>query len=113
MYDVKSMIVTNVGVAPKLRAGELRLNGGKREPTLSAFRPRGVPGPTSKIVAACPSLDGSARDGTHGGGGGENRGSCYPAPRADALAVGGYKRSRGRACEPVRRPVLPRDHPLV
>jgi nucleotide-binding universal stress UspA family protein len=25
-----------------------------------------------------------------------NRGSCYPAPRADALAVGGYKRSRGR-----------------
>jgi hypothetical protein len=27
----------------------------------------------------------------------------------------GYKRSRGRerVCEPVRRPVLPRDHPLV
>jgi hypothetical protein len=31
--------------------------------------------------------------------GGENRGSCYPAPRADALAVGGYKRSRGRERE--------------
>jgi hypothetical protein len=30
MYDVKSMIVTKVGVAPKLRAGELWLNGGKR-----------------------------------------------------------------------------------
>jgi hypothetical protein len=30
MYDVKSMIVTKVGVAPKLRTGELRLNGGKR-----------------------------------------------------------------------------------
>jgi hypothetical protein len=30
MYDVKSMIVTKVGVALKLRAGELRLNGGKR-----------------------------------------------------------------------------------
>jgi hypothetical protein len=30
MYDVKSMIVTKVGVAPKLRAGEFRLNGGKR-----------------------------------------------------------------------------------
>jgi hypothetical protein len=29
MNDVKSMIVTKVGVAPKLRAGELRLNGGK------------------------------------------------------------------------------------
>jgi hypothetical protein len=26
----KSMIVTKVGVAPKLRVGELRLNGGKR-----------------------------------------------------------------------------------
>jgi hypothetical protein len=30
MYDVKSMIVTKVEVAPKLRAGELRLKGGKR-----------------------------------------------------------------------------------
>jgi hypothetical protein len=27
---------------------------------LSAFRPWGVSGPTSKIVAACPSLDGLA-----------------------------------------------------
>jgi hypothetical protein len=26
----------------------------------------------------------------------ENRGSCYPARRADALAVGGYKRSQER-----------------
>jgi hypothetical protein len=34
---------------------------------LSAFRPRGVPGPTSKFVAACPSPDGLARDGTQGG----------------------------------------------
>jgi len=42
-----------------------------------------------------------------------NHGSCYPAPRADALAVGGYKRSRGREREPVRQPVLPRDHLLV
>jgi hypothetical protein len=44
-----------------------------------------------------------------------NRGSCYPAPRADALAVGGYKRSRGRERErePVRQPVLPRGHLLV
>jgi hypothetical protein len=28
-----------------------------------------------------------------------NHGSCCPAPRADALAVGGYKRSRGRERE--------------
>jgi hypothetical protein len=39
-------------------------------------------------------------------GGKENRSSCYPAPRADALAVGGYKRSQGREREPVRQPVL-------
>jgi hypothetical protein len=30
IYDVKSMIVTKVGVAPKLRVRELRLNSGKR-----------------------------------------------------------------------------------
>jgi hypothetical protein len=30
MYDVKSMIVTKVGVALKLRARELRLNSGKK-----------------------------------------------------------------------------------
>jgi hypothetical protein len=38
---------------------------------------------------------------------GENRDSCYPAPRADALAVGGYKRSRGRACSSARPPARP------
>jgi hypothetical protein len=30
MHDVKNMIVTKVEVAPKLRTGELRLNGGIR-----------------------------------------------------------------------------------
>jgi hypothetical protein len=30
IYDVKSMVVTKADVAPKLRARELRLNGGKR-----------------------------------------------------------------------------------
>jgi hypothetical protein len=57
---------------------------------LSAFRPRGVPGLTSKIVAACPSPDGLARDGTQGG----KCGSCYPAPGGCARSRG-YKRSRG------------------
>jgi hypothetical protein len=30
IYDEKSMTVTKVEIAPKLRARELRLNGGKR-----------------------------------------------------------------------------------
>jgi hypothetical protein len=35
-----------------------------------------------------------------------------PAPRSGALAVGGYKRPRGRGREAcTRRPVLPRDQP--
>jgi hypothetical protein len=42
-----------------------------------------------------------ARRNTRGSNKG-NRGSCCPAPRADALAVGGYKRSRGRERERVR-----------
>jgi hypothetical protein len=29
IYNVKSMVMTKTGVAPKLRARELRLNGGK------------------------------------------------------------------------------------
>jgi hypothetical protein len=38
-----------------------------------------------------------------------NHGSCYPAPKVDALAVGGYKRSRGRegACSSARPPARP------
>jgi hypothetical protein len=35
-------------------------------PTVGVSTP-GVPGPTSKIVVACPSPDGLARDGTQGG----------------------------------------------
>jgi hypothetical protein len=30
VHDVKSMVVTKAGVAPKLRERELRFNGGKR-----------------------------------------------------------------------------------
>jgi hypothetical protein len=44
--------------------------------SLSAFRTRGVPGPTSKFVAACPCPDGLAQDGTQGG----KRGLYYLAP---------------------------------
>src|SRR5688572_9230641 len=51
---------------------------------LSAFRPRGVPGPTSKIVVACPSPDGLARDGTQGG----KPRLVLSCARVGALAVG-------------------------
>jgi hypothetical protein len=61
---------------------------------LLAFRPRGVPGPTSKFVAARPSPDGLPRDGTQGG----KRGSCYPAPGGCACSRG-YKRSQERERE--------------
>jgi hypothetical protein len=88
-------------------------------PTVGVSTPEG-PWTDEYIVAACPSLDGSVRDGTQGGKNskGKPRPSCCPAPKADALAVGGYKRSRGRERERegaslVRRPVLPRGHLLV
>jgi hypothetical protein len=70
---------------------------------------RGVPGPTSKLSLRVPAQMGR-REMEHKGGGGEgNRGSCYPAPRVDALAVGGYKhsRQRERACSSARPPARP------
>jgi predicted RNase H-like nuclease (RuvC/YqgF family) len=51
---------------------------------VSAFRPRGVPGPMSKIVAACPSPDGLARDGTQRG----QNAARVILRQGDALAVG-------------------------
>jgi hypothetical protein len=74
---------------------------------LSAFRPRGVPGPTSKLSLRAPAQMGRCEM-EHKEG--KTAASCCPAPRVDALAVGGYKRPRGREREPVRQPVLPRDH---
>jgi hypothetical protein len=74
------------GLKRSLETTHLELNGKlfvntQQAPTWRAncqrFDPGGVPGPTSKIVAACPNPDGLARDGTRRG---ENRVSCYPAP---------------------------------
>jgi hypothetical protein len=79
---------------------------------LSAFRPRGVPGLTSKLSLRVPAQMGR-REMEHKGEIMGNRDSCYPAPRADALAVGCYKRSRGREREHARQPILPRGHLLV
>jgi hypothetical protein len=79
---------------------------------LSAFRPRGSLDRRVNCRCVSQSRWVGARRNTRGNNKG-NHGSCCPAPRADALAVGGYKRSRGREREPVRQPVLPRDHLLV
>jgi hypothetical protein len=51
----------------------------------------------SKLSLRVPDQMGQ-REMEHKGGKqqGETAASCCPAPRADALAVGGYKRSRGR-----------------
>jgi hypothetical protein len=70
--------------------------------SLSAFRPRGVPGPTSKLSPRAPAQMGR-RETEHEGGKlegdrrkrGNPRPLCCPAPRSGALAVGGYKRPHG------------------
>jgi hypothetical protein len=74
---------------------------------LSAFRPRGVPGPTSKLSPRAPAQMGRRETEREGGRSrwetgvkGETHGLCVcPAPRSGALAVGGYKRPRGRERE--------------
>jgi hypothetical protein len=76
---------------------------------LSAFRPRGVPGPTSKLSLRVPAQMGRRETEDKGETIRGITASCCPAPRADALAVGGYKRSRGRerACASARPPTRP------
>jgi hypothetical protein len=76
---------------------------------VSTFRPRGVLGPTSKNVAACPSPDGLARDGTQGG---KTVARVILRPREDALAVGVTsvregERERERARSSARPPARP------
>jgi hypothetical protein len=50
---------------------------------LSAFRTRGVPGPTSKFVVVCPCPDGLARDGTQG-----RNTACIISHQGGVLVVG-------------------------
>jgi hypothetical protein len=81
---------------------------------LSAFRPRGVPGPTNKLSLRVPAQMGR-RETEHKRGEKQQRGNprppCCPAPTSDALAVGGYKRPRERErerdCPPARSPARP------
>jgi hypothetical protein len=84
---------------------------------LSAFRNPGVPGPTSKLSPHAPAQMGRRETEREGGRQPEgdvrerwkSRGlRVCPTPRSGALAVGGYKRPRGRerAASRERRPVL-------
>jgi hypothetical protein len=77
---------------------------------MSAFRTRGVPGPTSEI-AACPCPDGLARDGTR-----EMRQASYYPPLGVPLVVGVTSASREGEREtecgsPFVRPFPPREPP--
>jgi hypothetical protein len=91
---------------------------GKLYSRLSAFRARGVPGPTSKLSPRVPTQMGRHETGHEGGKEGDRqkkgnpRPSCCPTPRSGALAVGGYKRPRGRerargSYAPARPPARP------
>jgi hypothetical protein len=86
---------------------------------VSAFRDRGVPGPMSKLSPRGPAQMGRRETEREGGRQPERDGRerwksrglrVCPAPRSGVLAVGGYKRPRGRerAASRKRRPVLPR-----
>jgi hypothetical protein len=86
------------GLKRLLKTPHLELNGKaffntQQAPTWRAncrrFGPRGVPGPTSEIVAACPCPDGLARDGTQDVG----IALYYPAPGVP-LVVGVTSTSR-------------------
>jgi hypothetical protein len=86
---------------PKLRRGRVSRSKSSTllcvTPHMSAFRDRGVPGPTSKLSPRAPAQ--MEREGGKGDGRErwKSRGlRVCPAPGSGALAVGGYKRPRGR-----------------
>jgi hypothetical protein len=80
---------------------------------VSAFRLRGVPGPTSKLSPRASAQMGRRETEREGGRSrretgvkGETHGlRVCPAPRSGALAVGSYKRPRGREREAYARAV--------
>jgi hypothetical protein len=69
---------------------------------VSAFRPQGVPGPTSKLSLRVPAQMGRRETGHKGGRTVRGKHGLRVVLRPgqiDALAVGGYKRPRGRERE--------------
>jgi hypothetical protein len=79
---------------------------------LSAFRPRGVPGPTSKLSLRVPAQMGRRETGHKGGRTvkGNPRPSCCPMPRADGCACSRglqaftWERARALRVGPFSRP---------
>jgi hypothetical protein len=77
------------------------------------FDPGGVPGPTSKLLPRAPAQMGWRETEREGGRSRRETGvkgkthdlRVCPAPRSGALAVGGYKRPRGREREAYARAV--------
>jgi hypothetical protein len=88
---------------------------------LSAFRPRGVPGPTSELSPRAPAQMGRRETERKGGkpeGDRRKRGnprpSCLSRAQVGCACSRGYKRPRGREREAyARRPVPPRGQPFV
>jgi hypothetical protein len=116
------------GLERLLETTHLKLDGklfvnAQQAPTWRAncrrFNPGGVPGPTSKLSPRVPAQMGRRETEHEGrkketGKRGNPRPSCCPAPRSGALAVGGYKRPRGRERETLRvGPFSRATNPLV
>jgi hypothetical protein len=85
---------------------------------VSAFRDRGVPGPTSEMSPRAPAQMGQRETEREGGKRQPERGRwksrglrVCPAPRSGALAVGGYKRPRGRGASGLTRAPVPSSSP--
>jgi hypothetical protein len=92
------------GYQLRFRSLEGTLNYGPRQ-VVSAFRPRGVPGPTSKLSLRVPAQMGRRETGHKGERtvrGNHGLRVVLRPGRLDALAVGGYKRSPGRERERAR-----------
>jgi hypothetical protein len=88
---------------------------------MSAFRDRGVSGPTSEMSLRAPAQMGrreTEREGGKKAAGARERERwksrglrVYPAPGSGALAVGGYKRPRGRGASGLTRAPVPSSSP--